>query len=93
MSLPSFVAVGATFKNRSGAEYRVVELDNRGGFIASRANGKTFKVSGGMVRKALRMAADGPVPFRKVNYTVAIESGAVWAAGLTTDTTTKTYTL
>ena len=85
------IVIGSTFTNRSGATYSVVALDGRGGFTAARANGKTFKVSAGMMRKASRLLASGPVPFRSISYTVAIEAGVCFALGLIADTTTKTY--
>lgn len=94
-TLASHVFVGATFTNNSGrATYTVTELDNRGGFTAKRANNKTFKVTAGRIAKARRLLAEGPVDFRCIDYTVAIEAGAIFALGneVVVNFSDKTYT-
>lgn len=88
------VTPGDTFgtRNKPGV-FRVVSLDGRGGFTAARANGKTVKVTAGRIAMARRMLAEGPVLFRKVDYTVAVEAGVVYALRdeLVVDAESKTY--
>ena len=93
------VRIGATYASRTGAEYRIVALDSRGGFTAERlSTGKTVKISGAMLRKTAARAAAGETfafqrnaPQGGISYTVAIEAGVVHALGLTADTSARCY--
>ena len=92
--LPAHIIPGATFSNISGSStFTVVSLDSRGGFTAKRANDKTFKVPSSRIKKARELLAVGPVNFRVISYTVAIEAGVVFALRdeMTVDATTKRY--
>ena len=85
MSTPR-VSIGDTFTSRTGSRYTVTEVRPDGGFTISRDGGKPARVSGRMVARTLaRLEAGERLAFQKnapqggISYTVAIESGVVYA--------------
>jgi hypothetical protein len=83
---PASVAVGDTFHSRTGRQYTVTEVRSDGGFSIARDGGKPARISGRMVARTLaRLEAGERFAYQKnatqggISYTVAIESGVVYA--------------
>jgi len=86
-----------TYSSRTGAEYKVISWDDRGGFVAERVStGKTVKVSGALIDRITDgLRAGQTYAFQKsgvnggISYTVAIEAGVIFALGTLVETATK----
>ena len=67
------------FKNAKGAEYTLTERD-KGGFTLTRVStGSTESISQKLIDKTTaRLEAGEAIPFRKINYTVAVEQAVLF---------------
>lgn len=69
-----------SFKSPTGSEYTIAPREKRPGWLITRvATGKEEVVSKLMVEKTMaRLRAGEAIPFRGINYTVAIEQAVLF---------------
>jgi len=73
--------MNATFCNQSGAKYLIESREGkRGGYVVTRlSTGKKETVSANLIAKtSARLDAGEQIPFRDINYTVAVEQAVVF---------------
>jgi hypothetical protein len=93
------VRVGNVFVSRSGTSYKVVEVNDHGGFVAERpGTGTTFRVSHKLLETIREEAAAGKRFRTRVNHvaggiskTAAVTTAVVWALGLSFDPELATF--
>lgn len=66
-------------RSKTGAEYTVTDEGKRGWKAERVETGSTVRISIGKVSKTIKHLREvGPMPFRSIDYTVAIETVVVW---------------
>lgn len=84
-----------TFKNQSGAVYTIEKHPKSGWIITRVSTGSKCKISAKKVETVrAKLAAGESIPFRGIDYTVAIETGILFLLRdeIHIDQFSKTYT-
>jgi len=85
---------GTTVQSKKGRLYAVLAVDEKAATLERPDTGTRVRVTRAKVEKtAARLEGGEAIPFRKIDYTVAVEEGVLAALGelVEVDTETKTY--
>lgn len=89
-----YLVPGTTVKSRKGRLYAVLAADEKAVTLERPDTGSRVRVTRGKVEKtAARLAEGEEIPFRKIDYTVAVEEGVIAALGdlVEVDNENRTY--